>query len=89
MNRRALLIISSVLLLGGVAGARAAEPLVVYSSLDTADPASKAFTKKTVDAQTVIQARLCSALFARLLRPVWLIRGSRRVGQAARIFHPV
>lgn len=47
MNRRAVLIISSVLLLGGVAGARAAEPLVVYSSLDTADPASKAFTKKT------------------------------------------
>jgi iron(III) transport system substrate-binding protein len=47
MNRRALLIISSVLLVGAVTGARAAEPLVVYSSLDTADPASKAFTKKT------------------------------------------
>jgi iron(III) transport system substrate-binding protein len=47
MNRRALLIISSILLVGAVTGARAAEPLVVYSSLDTADPASKAFTKKT------------------------------------------
>jgi iron(III) transport system substrate-binding protein len=47
MNRRALLIISSVLLAGVATGARAAEPLVVYSSLDTADPASKAFTKKT------------------------------------------
>jgi iron(III) transport system substrate-binding protein len=47
MNRRALLIISSFLLVGLVTGARAAEPLVVYSSLDTADPASKAFTKKT------------------------------------------
>ena len=47
MNRRALLIISSILLVGVLTGARAAEPLVVYSSLDTADPASKAFTKKT------------------------------------------
>jgi iron(III) transport system substrate-binding protein len=48
MNRRALLIFSSALLLAAASGqAHAADPLVVYSSLDTADPASKAFTKKT------------------------------------------
>ena len=47
MNRRAFLMISSAVLMTAAVGARAAEPLVVYSSLDTADPASKAFTKKT------------------------------------------
>src|SRR5258708_29132237 len=48
MNRRALLIFSSALLLAAAGSlAHAADPLVVYSSLDTADPASKAFTKKT------------------------------------------
>ena len=47
MNRRAMLVLSSIMLMGAIAGANAAQPLVVYSSLDTADAASKAFTKKT------------------------------------------
>ncbi len=47
MNRRAMLILSSVILMGAIAGANATQSLVVYSSLDTADAASKAFTKKT------------------------------------------
>ena len=47
MNRWILLSFACVFMLGGAVRAHAADPLVVYSSLDTSDPATKAFTKKT------------------------------------------